>query len=181
MMTDVYIVVFSLIGILISLPALLVALNLLFPKGTGRAAARLQHTPVKCFLVGLPLTFFLILTIMITANAGIGFIRTLSFITTFVAMALGTFGAAGLARVLGQRIARTAAPNSDLANLIRGAIVYELSCLFPIVGWFIFIPVAGITLLGAAAFAVVGWVPQVSRPEAAAVPAGSSLAMAAER
>ena len=40
-MTDVYIVVFSLLGMLLSLPALLVALNLLMPNVTRLAAARL--------------------------------------------------------------------------------------------------------------------------------------------
>jgi len=65
-----------------------------------------------------------------------------------------------MARLLGERIRPLAKPNSDMMNLLRGAIVYELACLVPFVGWFIFAPLVGITVLGAAVFALIGWMPK---------------------
>lgn len=150
-MTDVYIVVFTLIGMLLSLPALLVALNLLLPNVTRLAAARLDHTPYKSFGVGLFVTSLFLAFILITANVPFGPVRAMSFFATFIGMGVGTLGAAAMSRLLGQRLSHLAHPNSELTHLIRGALVYELACLFPLVGWFVFIPLVGVTVMGAAA------------------------------
>ena len=159
-MADVYIVTLSVIGILLSLPALLVALSLIMPKATGHAATRLARTPGKCFFLGVPVTAAFLLFIAISAQFNAGLVRALSFIVAFVGMGIGTIGAAGMAQLLGDRLGRIANPNSRLANLVRGAVVYELACLVPLVGWFLFIPLAGISLMGAAVFGILGWLPQ---------------------
>ncbi len=159
-MTDVYIVVFTLIGILLSLPALLVALNLLLPKVTTNTATRLSKTPGRSFVLGVPVTAAFLLWITITSQIPFGAIRATAFLVAIVGMGLGTLGAAGLARMLGERIKPLSGPSSNLTSLVRGALVYELACLFPIVGWFLFIPLAGITVIGAAVFGVLGWLPR---------------------
>ncbi|MEW5985578.1 MAG: hypothetical protein AB1791_02995 [Chloroflexota bacterium] len=161
-MTDVYIVTLSLIGILISLPALLVALNLLLPTLTGHAYTRLARTPGRCFVLGLPVALGFIVWMAITTQARFGLLRSSAFLVAVLGMGLGTLGAAGLARLLGERIGRQAATPSSISSLVRGALVYELACLVPGVGWLLFAPLAGITVLGAAVFAVLGWLP---RPE----------------
>ena len=159
-MADVYIVVFSLIGILVSLPALLVALNLLMPKTTGISYARLKQTPVKCFFAGIPTTAAFLLFIAIAANVPNGTVQALAFVAAFLGMGLGSLGGAGLARLLGERLGRLSQPSSAMSSWVRGAVVFELACLVPVVGWFLFMPIAGITLLGAATFGLVGWLPQ---------------------
>jgi hypothetical protein len=159
-MTDVYIVVFTLLGILISLPALLVALNLLFPNVTTNTAARLSRTPGRSFVLGVPVTAAFLLWIAITSQVPFGLIRATSFLAAVIGMGLGTIGAAGMARVLGERLKPLSGPTSSLASLVRGAVVYELACLFPIVGWLLFIPLAGIMVMGAAVFGVLGWLPR---------------------
>ena len=45
---------------------------------------------------------------------------------------------------------------------MRYAIVIELASFFPILGWFIFFPIATITTLGAAAFALLHWMPRTT-------------------
>lgn len=159
-MADVYIVVFTLIGMLISLPALLVALNLLFPKASTHAAIRLQQTPVKSFLFGIPIASAFLLWIAITSNVPLGAVKATAFMAAFVGMGIGTVGAAGLARILADRLSSLSPNSSRLTHLVRGAIVFELACLFPIVGWFLFVPLAGIALIGAGTFALLGWIPQ---------------------
>lgn len=159
-MADVYIVVFSLIGILLSLPALLVALNMLLPKVTARAYLRLQQTPGKSFLLGVPVVSAFLLWIAITANVPLGPVKAMAFLAAFVGMGVGTIGAAGLARLLADRLDGLSPSHSRLTHLIRGAIIFELACLVPIVGWFLFAPIAGIMLMGAATFALLGWLPR---------------------
>lgn len=159
-MTDVYIVVFTLAGILISLPPLLVALNLLLPKVTQNTAARLSRTPGRSFVLGVPVTAAFFLWIAITSQVPFGPVRATAFLAAIAGMGLGTIGAAGMARILGDRLKTMADPSSTLTSLVRGAVVYELACLFPIVGWFLFTPLAGVMVMGAAVFGVLGWLPR---------------------
>jgi hypothetical protein len=72
-----------------------------------------------------------------------------------------------MARLIGARIAAVASPNSSLTNLVRGALVYELACLVPIVGWLLFAPLVGLTVVGAAVFGLLRWLP---RPTLAPAP-----------
>ena len=161
-MADVYIVVYSLLGILICLPALLMALNLLMPRITTRIETRLEKTPGKSFFLGVPVTAAFLLWIAITANVPLGVVRGSAFVAAFIGMGLGTLGAAGMSRLLAKRVTLLANPSSEALNWLRGAVIYELACLFPIVGWFLFAPIVGITVMGAAVFGLLGWQP---RPE----------------
>jgi hypothetical protein len=162
-MTDVYIVVFTLIGILLSLPGLLVALNLLMPNVTRHAAARLDQHPYQSFGLGLFVTSIFLAFILITANIAFGPVRAMSFFATFIGMGIGTLGAAAMSRLLSQRLTKLAHPTSELTNLVRGAVVYELACLFPLVGWFVFIPLVGVTVMGAAALGLLDRVWQLTK------------------
>ncbi|MEZ4591615.1 MAG: hypothetical protein R3D55_10820 [Chloroflexota bacterium] len=163
-MVDVYIVVYSLLGILICLPALLLALNLLMPQVTERIETRLEQTPGKSFVLGVPVTAVFLLFSAITANIpGLG--QASAFLAGFVFMGLGTLGAAGMSRLLARRVNVLVSPSSEALNLLRGAVLYELACLFPIVGWFLFAPIVGITVIGAATFGLLGWLPRPSVSE----------------
>lgn len=159
-MADVYTVTLSVIGILISVPALLVAINLLMPDVTKRAQTRLAQTPGRSFWLGAPITAAFALFIAITSQVNIGAVQAMAFIAALLFMGIGSIGGAGLSRLLGERIRPLSNPNSELTNLIRGAVMYELAALVPIVGWFLFAPLAAITLVGAAAFALVKWLPK---------------------
>ncbi|MCZ7667133.1 MAG: hypothetical protein M5U34_07890 [Chloroflexi bacterium] len=157
-MADVYTVTFIIIGILISLPALLVGLTLLAPGVTIRTQVRLRETPGKSFWLGVLLTAVLLPLILITFQIpGPG--QAFGVALAITVMGLGSLGAAGMARLLAERIRPLAKPNSDMMNLLRGAVIYELACLVPFVGWFIFAPLVGMMVMGAAVFALVGWLP----------------------
>ncbi|MCA9955261.1 MAG: hypothetical protein KC434_11115, partial [Anaerolineales bacterium] len=110
-MVDVYIVVYSLLGMLICLPALLLALNLLMPQATRRIETRLEQTPGKSFFLGVPVTAVFLLWIAITANIpGLG--QASAFLAAFIGMGLGTVGAAGLSRLLARRVTLLSSPSS---------------------------------------------------------------------
>lgn len=159
-MADVYTVLFIMIGILLSVPAILIACNVLMPNVTERVHMRLDKTPGKCFALGLPVTIVFGLFAFGNFESSIGLFQTLAFITLFLLMAIGTIGGAGMARLLGARIMPQAKPNSNIAFLLRGAIVYEFACLVPIVGWFVFAPIIGITAIGATVFSLLKWTPK---------------------
>ena len=158
-MAEVYTVTFILIGVLLSLPALLVALNLLYPKLTERIEVRLEKTPRRSFVMGLPIpAVFLSLGIPLVSTGGPA--QAMGIIILVIFMGLGSLGGAGMSRLLGKRLNELGQPKSKLISLVRGAVVYEMACLVPLVGWFLFIPLAGITLIGATTFALLGWLPR---------------------
>lgn len=153
-MADVYTVLFISLAILTTFPALLVALNLLFPHLISSVESRLTHTPAKSLFLGVPVVCAFALGIAATASAGAGPVRALAFIGGTLAMGLGTIGAAGLARLLATRLQPISPAASPLAQFTRAAVVFELACLFPIVGWFLLLPIATVGMMGAATFAL---------------------------
>lgn len=153
-MADVYTVTFLVIGLLISYPALLVALNLLLPNVTGRAAEKVSDGPFKTFAIGAVITAGLALLILVTAEAGAGPVRALAWLCGLCGLGLIVIGSAGMSRLLGQRLALWSDPVSRLKNLLRGAVVYELAGIMPVVGWFLFLPLMVILSIGAAVAAL---------------------------
>lgn len=161
-MADVYTVVFSVLGILLSGPALLLVLNLLLPKQVGRAATRLSKTPGWSFVLGVPVAAAMGLWIAIASQVPWGPARASAWGVGVLGLGLLTIGAAGLVRMLGDRLGNLSSNPSNLTNMLRGAVLYELALLFPVIGWFLFAPLAGITALGAGTFALLRWVPRPS-------------------
>jgi len=159
-MADVYIVVFSVIGILLSVPALIITVSLLMPRVTKRAQIRLSQSFGKSFALGIPITGAFLLWVAIASQAGNGPVQATAFIAAVIGMGLATIGAGGMARLLGERIGDNSAPHSEMHNLVRGSVVYLLACMTPIVGWFLFMPIVGIAIVGAAVFGLLNWMPK---------------------
>lgn len=160
MMADVYIVVFSILGILITLPALFVTLNLMMPRVTTDISVRLEQTPGKSFVLGVPVAVAFLLWILITSQINFGPVQATAVMAAILGMGLGTIGAAGMARFIGKRLKPISNQGSDLRDLVWGAVIYELACLVPIVGWFLFLPLVSVTVMGAAVFGLLGWLPR---------------------
>ena len=160
-MADVYTYLFISLGVLISFPALLVAINLLFPQLAAGVQTRLTETPGKSFFLGIPVLCAFALWIAITTSAA-GPVATLGYVGGLIGFGLSCLGMAGMARLLATRISQEAAPNSKLTHLVRGAVVFELACLFPAVGWLLFLPLTIIATMGAATFSLFRSLPRRS-------------------
>jgi hypothetical protein len=160
-MADISAVFGILLFLGIAFPGLLTALYLLFPATVERARLRLDRTPWKCFFVGGLLTAFFAIPIVVLFAIGNGITQFIAWVIIFVVLTFGTIGAAGLASKMGDRLGlRSGNSLSPIASFVRGAIALELAAAFPIIGWAIFIPLAIVTSLGAAAFALLRWVPR---------------------
>ncbi len=152
-MADVYTVTFSVIGLLLTWPALLITLNLLFPSLSKRMAGRLGSAPGTSFMVGLPATAVLVFLILVAFDNGSGLMQAAAFLTAGFLFALWMLGSAGFARLLGGRMG-IMAQQSELKRLAWGAMLFVLAMLFPVIGWFFFLPVTGIMAVGSAVSSV---------------------------
>lgn len=159
-MTDVYIVTLSITGMLISYPGLAVALNLLLPNTTRRAYHCLADTPIRTFFLGLVVTGFFVFWIAFATQSNAGPIKALGFVVALIGMGVASIGAAALARLIGKRIGQLTGSSSELGSMVRGAVVYELACIVPVVGWFLFFPLTSLMIMGAASLSLLGWSPQ---------------------
>ncbi len=159
-MSDVSAIFGILLTLGIAFPGMLTAWRLLFPVTVERARRRLEATPWSCWWLGLALTFLVAIPMMILIALPFGPAKFMGWALAALILALGGLGAAGLAAKMGEEISRTASQVSALGAFVRGAVALELAAVFPLIGWFLVIPVAAILSLGATGFALVRWMPR---------------------
>lgn len=163
-MADVYAFFGTLLALGIAFPGLLMAWWLLFPATVERAAGRVERTPWRCFGLGIPAAIAVFIPFMFLFSIPVPFAKFLGAITLFTALGIAGLGAAGIAVKMGKRLQnRSNSTLSDSGAFIRAAVALELAAAFPLIGWLIVIPMTLITSLGAAAFALLRWMPKPAK------------------
>ncbi len=158
-MADITAIFFILLVVGVAYPALLTTWWLLFPSTVERARLRLERTPWQSFWLGGVTLAVSVIPIVILMALPFGAAKLLGWILIALVLAFSGMGAAGLAARLGERLSRVSSLSAAGA-FVRGAVVLELASFFPIIGWFIFFPLATVTCLGASAFALLHWLPK---------------------
>jgi hypothetical protein len=163
-MADVYAVFGTLLALGIAFPGMLVGYWLLFPSAVSRAQQRLEATPYRCLFLGLGAAALTIALVSMFSAVSLGVIKLLAAILGFGALAVATIGAAGIASSMAARLRAAAAGGlSDAAALVRGAVAFELAAAFPLVGWFVALPVSLVASYGAGIFSLLRWMPRAAR------------------
>jgi uncharacterized membrane protein YhaH (DUF805 family) len=161
-MGDVFAIFGGLLAIGIALPGLLLAWSLILPATVERARGRLQGAPWRCFWIGLAGLLASGVPVAVLLNIPAGPIKFVGWVALFVLLALASVGAAGLAALMGQRLRDVGMSASAPGALLRGAIALELAAAFPLIGWFVVIPIATICVFGAALLALIGRGPRTA-------------------
>ena len=141
----------------LSYPCMLAAGWVLFPAAVGRAQLRLVHTPLRCFWLGLAGAVLTAIPVLILTGAAAGPFKLLGWALLAGVLAVASLGGAGWAFSMGLRLAPQA--GDSLRGLLLGAAVSELAAIFPLVGWFVFLPFTLLASLGASIFAILRWMP----------------------
>jgi hypothetical protein len=159
---DILALVSFIFGMIVAYPALLIFLSILFANTTAKAAYRLNR--------GIKLPFFVGLIIMIGGGFLVVFLLSAGSVLQFLGVVLylilafwGTIGLAGLAQVFGERLAEMGDKDpSPLYKMLSGGATLSLSFAFPLIGWFVLIPVGTAIGLGAATLSLFTRLPKVS-------------------
>jgi hypothetical protein len=160
-MADVYSVFGTLLALGIIFPGMLFAWSLIFPGIVGKAGSRIEFTPWRCLGLGVALAIPIGFTVAILLSIALGPANFLGAAVIVSSLAFASLGASGMAGMMGQRLLpRSKESTSEAASFLRGTVALELAAAFPVIGWFFVIPVTSLISLGAAAFAVLGWMPQ---------------------
>lgn len=167
-MADVYAVFGTLLALGIVFPGLLLTWWLLFPVSVEHARARMAITPWRCLGMGVLGSFAFGFPIALLLGLPLGPAKFLGSVLLFGGLALASVGAAGLAAVMGDRLAgQSGGKLTPAGGLVRGALALELAAAFPLIGWFLVIPLVAVSGLGAACFALLRWGPRPSGQPAA--------------
>jgi hypothetical protein len=167
-MADVQAVFGTLLALGIAFPGMLTAWWLLFPTHIERAGDRLENNPWRCLGIGTVALIPLVLVVSFFSALPLGLARFLGAVLGFGGLAFASLGASGIAGLMGRRLnQREGSETMSLWTFVRGAIALELAAVFPLIGWFIMIPVSIVTAFGASLLAVLNWVPKLSAEVAA--------------
>ena len=162
-MADVYAVFGTLLALGIIFPGMLFAWSLIFPGSVDKASSRIESTPWRCLGLGIALAFPIGFTAAILFSIALGPANFLGAVVVVGTLAFASMGASGMAAMMGRRLVPRSSENtSEAAGFLRGAIALELAAAFPVIGWFLVIPLITLSSLGAAVFAALGWMPRPS-------------------
>ncbi|MGJ3240112.1 MAG: hypothetical protein ACFE0Q_15505 [Anaerolineae bacterium] len=146
---DIIAAVSIVIGMLIAYPALLIVLNMLFNRTTTRVAERLDGGMKSSFVVGAIVVGVGGVGIFVLLSAG-SVLQLIGFILYLLLSFWGTVGNAALIRVFGQRLATMDDRQpSPLTKLLWGGFALTLSFAFPLIGWFVLMPIISVMTIGA--------------------------------
>lgn len=147
-LADVMAVVFSVLGMLLALPGLWLLCKGLWPSLVLSAEIDCAQALWKPLLAGLVPAAIAFIAIATLGNLGpLGGIAAIFAASVFVVFA--SIGIAGLATLVGKRLPSPQDSDRPWLATLRGAIIIEVSCLIPFVGWFILLPMAFILGSGA--------------------------------
>jgi hypothetical protein len=136
------------VGLVLSLGGLLLVTALVFTDCTQRASETLTLRPKRAFWLGIVST--------VIAVVGFGLVQMpVGAMKLVGAAVLGAMsivlciGGAGLAHLLGDRMAEMSGSRTEFGNLVRGALLIAVAAFFPLVGWWVFAPLAALFSMGA--------------------------------
>jgi hypothetical protein len=134
----------------------------------------LELTPWRCFWLGGVLVALLVVPVVVLLALPFGPAKLAGWVVVVLALAFASLGAAGLAAKMAGQMAQASPGLSAIAAFVRAALALELAAAFPVIGWFIAIPLLIVTALGAAVFALLHSLPAPARVPVIA-PASSPL------
>ncbi|MCE9582333.1 MAG: hypothetical protein K8T20_07555 [Planctomycetes bacterium] len=179
-MSDVASIVFVVLAALIAMPCIALVYGVFLPNFARKAEARVTRNPIATFFTGLVVGGVVFGLAAAMAQGPAGF----KFLSAVIALGGGWMALSGLAGIAGRIGHATPSPvdrERPWRAMVRGAVILELACLFPIIGWLLIYPIAIVTGIGAATLAIFPAssaqpVPQYVPPAVPAAPAAAQPA-----
>ncbi len=169
-MADIYAIFGTLLAVGISFPGMLTAWKLIFPEKVELARLRLQSTPWRTLCIGAAVMTISAFPTSILLALPFSLSKLLGVLLILIILGVASLGAAGLAAGMARRWRSTDHQAEQASHdFVKAAVALELAAAFPLIGWFLVIPLTIITALGAASYALLGWGPK-TQPETAEDP-----------
>lgn len=150
-MADVFKILFPVIGLMLSTISFWVFWQALLPNAVAEARTIYEQRPVRAVLVGAIITVPGVMIGVSLLGSGFPPFQFAGFAVMFGLLLAGFLGSAGLSQLLGERLHSPVDAAQPWRRTLRGGIVLAFVCLFPVLGWFLVLPVALGSGVGASA------------------------------
>ena len=152
-MNDFLIVTLTAISLGLILIPYFIVLGALFPARIEKIKEVINRIPGRSFMIGLVnFLFFLAVALLLFSLSGQadGFLKSILLIPalaiTIILCVSLSLGMTGMVVVIGERITPTQSP---WRQTLWGALLLGLGCAVPLLGWFLLLPAAAWTGMGA--------------------------------
>lgn len=163
-MADIFKFLFPLVGTLMSFVCYCLLFEGTFPGAVDRCRRAYQTRPILSMLlgggVGIPGTMLAV----VFFNSGNPLGQFLGFSTLFLLLSLAILGSAGLASLIGHRLNSPQDAQQPWKRVYRGGVVLAITFIFPMLGWFLVLPVTLLSGIGAALISLKGSKKQTVAP-----------------
>jgi len=147
-MADVFKILFLILGTLITIVAYWLLAEALFRRAVERASVVYEANPYKVSIIGAVVGVPLFLASLGLLNSAAG-LKLFGAILLSGLLLVGLVGSAGLARLVGCRLASASDAAYPWRRVLRGGIVLSITFVFPILGWFFVLPLTLASGVGA--------------------------------
>ena len=154
LMADTMSIFFVILGMMLAFPGLWLLCRGLWPEAVAATADRCRKSLWSSFLLGLPITFVMIVItrILFSVLGPAGKIAGIGVVCLYMLQA--HTGVSGLATSIGRRLLSPIDEQRPWRSTLRGGVVLELTYLLPFLGWFVILPASIIIGSGAANLAL---------------------------
>lgn len=152
-MSDVAAIVATVLAALLAMPCIALVYGVFFPSFARKAEMRVTRNPVGSFFAGLFAGLFLF-GFAAVLGQGPAFFKLLSAVIAMGGVWAALSGMSGIAARIGHATPSPSDADRPWRAIVRGSVILELACLFPMVGWLLIYPIALVMGLGAAALAL---------------------------
>ncbi|MDA1276221.1 MAG: hypothetical protein O2960_19575 [Verrucomicrobia bacterium] len=136
------------VGIILVLNSYWLASVALWPRCVAACAAKYCH-PWRITLTGLGLSIPCVIIVALLRRTNHPAIIAISVVLLGTLVILGLVGSSGLARKIGQGLVSPTEEAQPWRQVLRGGLVFAVMMLLPFVGWFVVLPWALFSGLGA--------------------------------
>lgn len=178
-MSDVAAIVATVLAALLAMPSIALVYGAFFPRFALRAEMRVTRSPIATFFVGV-VSGGIILAFAAALGQGNAALKLMSAVVAMGGAWAALSGMSGIAARIGHATASPVDRERPWRAIVRGSVILELACLFPLVGWLLIYPIAIVMGLGAATLALLpASAPQVAAPPVAAPDLAARIAAVA--
>jgi hypothetical protein len=167
-MADIYAIFGFMVLMGLSYPALLTTWWLIFPERVERARIRIIERPKRVFGMGILYGLIAAIPMVILFSLPSQFTKVLGWLWLVVLLGVASLGSAGIAAEIGLRLNwKNDGVYQSLGAYLRGAVLWELAAVFPVIGWLLIIPLGTLISIG-------GAVPIILKKKSVKEPAGDA-------
>lgn len=149
-MADIFKILFPIIGTLMSFVGYCLLFEGTFPAAVDRCRETYRTRPKRSILLGVGTGVPGATLGLAILNSGNPLGQFIGFSMLFTMISLAILGAAGLANLIGQRLNSPQDVHQPWKRVYRGSIVLAITFLFPLVGWFLVLPLTFLSGFGVA-------------------------------